>query len=75
MNTPANILESITDDVFNAVITAKKLKELTHIYTEFYFTDKDSDNPNCYMASVIFDYAIMICGELKSIEAKLNQPQ
>ncbi|TGC25344.1 hypothetical protein CQJ27_12620 [Escherichia sp. E1130] len=60
------------DDIFGAVVTAEKRKELTHIYSENYFTDKDSDNPLCLMASVIFDYVIKINGELKAIKEKLN---
>lgn len=62
----------IVDDVFHATITARKLEELAHIYNEAYFTDEDNGKPAMYMASVIFDYAIKVCSELKNIEAKLN---
>ena len=62
----------IVDDVFHATITARKLEELAHIYNEDYFTDEDNGKPAMYMASVIFDYAIKVCSELKNIEAKLN---
>jgi hypothetical protein len=62
----------IVDDVFHATITATKLEELAHIYNEAYFTDEDNGKPAMYMASVIFDYAIKVCSELKNIEAKLN---
>ncbi|HDS2235899.1 TPA: hypothetical protein QH740_002887 [Klebsiella michiganensis] len=62
----------IADDVFHATITARKLEELAHVYTETYFSDKDNGKPAMYMASAIFDYAIKVCSELKIIEAKLN---
>ncbi|WP_256682240.1 hypothetical protein [Klebsiella michiganensis] len=62
----------IADDVFHATITARKLEELAHVYTEAYFSDKDNGKPALYMASTIFDYAIKVCSELKSIEEKLN---
>ncbi|WP_411165664.1 hypothetical protein [Klebsiella oxytoca] len=62
----------IADDVFHATITARKLEELAHVYNEVYFTDEDNGKPAMYMASAIFDYAIKVCSELKSIEAKLN---
>lgn len=70
---PAGRGESdIADDVFHATITARKLEELAHVYNEVYFTDKDNGKPAMYMASAIFDYAIKVCSELKSIEAKLK---
>lgn len=62
----------IADDVFHATITARKLEELAHVYTEAYFSDKDNGKPAMYMASAIFDYAIKVSSELKNIEAKLN---
>ncbi|HFN0791487.1 TPA: hypothetical protein ACHB2C_005761 [Klebsiella variicola subsp. variicola] len=62
----------IADDVFHATVTARKLEELAHIYNEVYFTDSDNGKPAMYMASTIFDYAIKVSSELKSIEAKLN---
>ncbi len=62
----------IADDVFHATITARKLEDLAHVYTEAYFSDKDNGKPAMYMASAIFDYAIKVSSELKSIEAKLN---
>lgn len=62
----------ISDDVFGAVVTAKKLEELAHIYTESYFTDADSDNPACHMAAIIYDYSIEVCKEIKNIESKLS---
>ncbi|AMQ58874.1 hypothetical protein RSM41_002903 [Klebsiella aerogenes] len=61
----------IADDVFDVVVTAKKLEELAHIYTENYFTDADSDNPACHMAAVIYDYSIEVCKEIQNIESKL----
>ncbi|MFH3002817.1 hypothetical protein [Klebsiella aerogenes] len=61
----------ISDDVFDAVVTAKKLKELAHIYTENYFTDADNENPAFYMAAVIYDYSIEVCKEIQNIESKL----
>ncbi|MDU1195661.1 hypothetical protein [Kluyvera ascorbata] len=62
----------IIDDVFDAVITAKKLEALTHTYSESYFTDEDNDNPVCYMAAAINDYSMQVCDELKKIQSKLN---
>lgn len=62
----------IADDVFHATITARKLEELAHVYNEVYFTDGDNGKPAMYMAATIFDYAIKVCSELKSIEAKLS---
>lgn len=62
----------ISDEIFHATITARKLEELAHIYNEFYFTDCDNGKPAMYMAAVIFDYAIKVCSELKNIEAKQN---
>lgn len=62
----------IADDVFHATITARKLEELAHVYTEAYFSDKDNSKPAMYMASAIFDFAIKVCSELKNIEAKLS---
>lgn len=62
----------IADEVFHATITARKLEELAHVYNEVYFSDEDNGKPAMYMASAIFDYAIKVSSELKSIEAKLN---
>ena len=62
----------ISDEIFHATVTARKLEELAHIYNEVYFTDGDNGKPAMYMASAIFDYAIKVCSELKNIEAKLN---
>ncbi|HBY5371453.1 TPA: hypothetical protein MIZ31_24285 [Klebsiella pneumoniae] len=62
----------ISDEIFHATVTARKLEELAHIYNEVYFTDGDNGKPAMYMASAIFDYAIKVSSELKSIEAKLN---
>ncbi|ENU2133163.1 hypothetical protein ACE60T_003451 [Salmonella enterica] len=63
---------NIADDVFNAVVAAEKLDQLAHIYTESYFTDKDSDSPGCLMSAVIYDYARKVKNELKEIESKLS---
>lgn len=62
----------ISDDVFHAAVTAEKLRELAHTYSENFFTDEDNNNPSCIMASVIFDYAVKIDCELKNIETKLS---
>ncbi|HDT6545820.1 TPA: hypothetical protein QFT03_002804 [Kluyvera ascorbata] len=62
----------IIDDVLNAITSAKKTEELTRIYIESYFTDKDNDNPLCFMADAIHDYAHKACSELKAIESKFN---
>lgn len=65
-------LDDIADDVFHATITANKLDQLTHIYNESYFTDKDSDDPKCLMSATIYDYARKVKDELKTIETKLG---
>lgn len=62
----------IIDDVLNAITSAKKTEEIARIYIESYFTDKDNDNPLCFMADAIHDYAHKTCSELKAIESKLN---
>ncbi|ECQ1026818.1 hypothetical protein FYU45_21670 [Salmonella enterica subsp. diarizonae] len=62
----------ISYDISDAVITAQKVEELAHLYVEAYFTDKDNDNPRCYMADAIHDYAHKLRTELKAIETKLN---
>ncbi|WP_334650345.1 hypothetical protein [Klebsiella pneumoniae] len=62
----------ISDEIFHATVTARKLEDLAHIYNEVYFTDSDNGKPVMYMASTIFDYTIKVSSELKSIEAKLN---
>ena len=62
----------ISDEIFHATVTARKLEELAHVYNEVYFSDEDNGKPAMYMASAIFDYAIKVSSELKSIEAKLN---
>ncbi|HGH5978355.1 TPA: hypothetical protein ACJI8J_001720 [Kluyvera georgiana] len=60
------------DDILNAITTAKKTEELARVYIESYFTDKDNDNPRCFMADAIHDYAHKACSELKAIESKFN---
>lgn len=60
------------DDILNAITTAKKTEELARVYIESYFTDKDNDNPLCFMADAIHDYAHKACSELKAIESKFN---
>ena len=62
----------IIDDVLNAITSAKKTEELARIYIESYFTDKDNDNPLCFMADAIHYYAHKACSELKAIESKSN---
>lgn len=62
----------IIDDILNAITSAKKTEELTRIYIESYFTDKDNDNPQCFMADAIHDYAHKACTDLKAIESKLS---
>lgn len=61
----------IENDVFSAVLTDRKLEEVANVYGEYYFTDKDNDNPMCHMSAVIFDYAHELCNELKAIQSKL----
>lgn len=62
----------IIDDVLNAITSAKKTEELSRVYIESYFTDKDNDNPQCFMADAIHDYAHKACTDLKAIESKLS---
>ena len=62
----------IADDIFYATLSAAKLRELAHVYNESYFSGKDSDDPDCLMASLIFDCAIRTHDILKNIEAKLS---
>lgn len=62
----------IEDEIFSAVLTAKKLEEVASVYGESYFTDKDNDNPSCHMSAVISDYAHELCRELKAIQSKLG---
>ncbi|MBJ9288892.1 hypothetical protein GHT45_03520 [Citrobacter freundii] len=61
----------IIDDVLNAITSAKKTEELARIYVESYFTDKDNNNPCCFMADAIHDYAHKLRTELSNIEIKL----
>lgn len=63
-------LNDIANDIFQAAVTAEKLRELSHTYTENYFIREDDSDPSCIMASVIYDYAIKIDRELKNIEGK-----
>lgn len=69
---PEGIGSDIADDVFYATVSAAKLRELIHVYSESYFTGKDSDDPDCLMAAVIYDNSIKTHEILKSIEAKFN---
>ncbi|MBA6167451.1 MULTISPECIES: hypothetical protein [Klebsiella pneumoniae complex] len=62
----------LADDIFDAVLTAKKLEAVAQTYSESFFTDEDNDNPACHMSAVIFDYARELCTELKAIENKLG---
>lgn len=62
----------IIDDILNAITSAKKTEELTRVYIESYFTDKDNDNPQCFMADAIHDYDHKACTDLKAIESKLS---
>ncbi|EHT1014948.1 TPA: hypothetical protein I8O92_001992 [Salmonella enterica subsp. enterica serovar Napoli] len=62
----------IADNIFDVVVTAKKLEALAQTYSESYFTDKDNDNPACYMAATMLDYANKVCDELKNIQSKIN---
>lgn len=62
----------IADDVFYATVSAAKLREVAHVYNETYFAGKDSDDPDCLMASILYDNAIKVHEILKNIESKLN---
>ena len=62
----------IIDDVLNVITSAKKTEELSRVYIDSYFTDKDNDNPQCFMADAIHDYAHKVCTELKAIESKIS---
>lgn len=68
----AEIKNDLADDIFDAVLTAKKLETVTQTYSESYFTSYDNDNPSCHMSAVICDCAHKLCSDLKSIEEKLN---
>lgn len=62
----------LADDIFDAVLTAKKLEAVAQTYSESFFTDEDNDNPACHMSAVIFDYARELCTDLKAIENKIG---
>lgn len=62
----------LADDIFDAILTAKKLEAVAQTYSESFFTYEDNDNPACHMSAVIFDYARELCTELKAIENKLG---
>ena len=62
----------LADDIFDVILTAKKLEAVAQTYSESFFTDEDNDNPACHMSAVIFDYARELCTELKAIENKLG---
>lgn len=63
---------NIADDVFYATLSAAKLRELVSVYNESYFAGKDSDDPDCLMAALIFDNAIKTHELLQKIETKLS---
>lgn len=62
----------LSNSVFDALISARKIETLTRIALENFFTDKDNDNPQCLMFGVISDYAEQISDQLKDIESKVN---
>ena len=62
----------LTDDIFDVILTAKKLEAVAQTYSESFFTDEDNDNPACHMSAVIFDYARELCTDLKAIENKIG---
>lgn len=64
--------DDVSDDVFHAMVSAAKLRELAHVYNESYFSEKDSDDADCLMASLIFDNAIKVHDLLKDIKNKLS---
>lgn len=73
--TPPQLLQGVPDVsniVFDALIDGRNLKELASCFLQNYFSDKDNDNPRLYMASVIHDYAVKVCDEIESIEAKIK---
>jgi hypothetical protein len=49
----AEIKNDLADDIFDAVLTAKKLETVAQTYSESYFTSYDNDNPACHMSAVI----------------------
>lgn len=69
---PSGNSSDIADDVFYATVSAAKLREVAHMYSESYFSDKGSDDPKCLMAAVLYDNAIKTHEILKNIEAKLS---
>ena len=69
---PVAARNDLADDIFDVILTAKKLEALAQTYSESFFTDEDNDNPACHMSAVIFDYARELCTDLKAIENKIG---
>ncbi|HHG1856012.1 TPA: hypothetical protein ACPUQP_000978 [Klebsiella pneumoniae] len=69
---PVAARNDLTDDIFDVILTAKKLEAVAQTYSESFFTDEDNDNPACHMSAVIFDYARELCTDLKAIENKIG---
>jgi hypothetical protein len=65
------IKNDLADDIFDAVLTAKKLEQLHKLIVSLILLVMIM-KPACHMSAVIFDYAHKLCSDLKSIEEKLN---
>lgn len=66
-----NSSDDLSNDIFDAVISASKAKEVVHQLSEGCFTDKDSDKPECILSAVVFDYINETHRILKNIESKI----
>ncbi len=69
---PVAARNDLADDIFDVILTAKKLEAVAQTYSESFFTAEDNDNPACHMSAVIFDYARELCTDLKAIENKIG---
>jgi hypothetical protein len=59
----------ISDEIFHATVTARKLEELAHVYNEVYFTDELTANQQCIWHP---QFSTMRLRCVSLIEAKLN---
>lgn len=66
-----NSSDDISNDIFDAVISVGKAKEVAHQLSEGCFTDKDSNKPECILSAVVFDYINETQRTLKIIESKI----
>lgn len=59
-------------DIFDALLDAKKLNELTNMYVEAFFTSKDSEKRECIAASVLMDYSGRLVKTLERADSKFK---